>query len=140
MHTGENLLPNSLCPFPQHTTHPPLIYCGSTKVLIEIPLTVQYTNPWPLIPIIPAYCIVINHSLAGKYKSFHLSLCSPRIIAVSFSSEAFPWGEPSSTQETGAVVLDTIIWSYSVPQLTWQRKEGALYRFAIADRADTVAN
>jgi len=40
------------------------------------------------------------------------------------SSEAFPWGEMSSTQETGAVGLDTLIWSYSKLELNWQWKEG----------------
>lgn len=41
-----------------------------------------HTNPWALILIILAYCIVVNHSPPGKYKSFHLSLSSPWIIAV----------------------------------------------------------
>lgn len=42
----------------------------------------------------------------------------------SLSSEAFPWGEPRCTQEKGTVVLDTLIWSYSKLELTWQWKEG----------------
>lgn len=40
------------------------------------------------------------------------------------SSEAVPWGKPSSTQESGTVVVDSLIWSYSIPELTWQWKEG----------------
>lgn len=40
------------------------------------------------------------------------------------SSEAFPWVDPSSTQETGSALLDTLISSYSKQALTWQQNEG----------------
>lgn len=39
-------------------------------------------------------------------------------------SEAFPWGEPRGTQETGTLVLDTIVRSYSILMFTWQWNEG----------------
>lgn len=108
-------------------------------MLIEILLTVHYTNPSSLIPIIPAYCIVVNHSLDGKYKSLHLSLCSARIIAASVPQK-HSLGLSRAAQETGSVVLDTLICSYSKQALTWQQQEGASRTSAIADTADTVAN
>lgn len=112
-------------PFPQHTAGPPSpsVYWGSTNVLIETLLTVHYTNPWSLIPIIPAYCIAVNHSLDGKYKSFHLSLCSTRIIAAS-APQKHSHGPSRAAQEMGSAVLDTLICSYSKQALTWQRQEG----------------
>lgn len=103
--------------------HPPSIYWGSTNVLIETLLTVHCTNPRSLIPIIPAYCIAVNHSLDGKYKSFHLSLCSTRKITVS-APQKHSHGPSRAAQETGSAVLDTLICSYSKQALTWQRQEG----------------
>lgn len=92
-------------------------------MLIEILLSVYYTNPWSLIPIIPAYCIVVNHSLDGKYKSFHLSLCSARIIAASVLQK-HSHGQSRAAQETGSAALDTLICSYSKQALAWQQQEG----------------
>lgn len=92
-------------------------------MLIETLLTVHYTNPRSLIPIIPAYCIAVNHSLDGKYKSFHLSLCSTRIIAAS-APQKHSHGLSRAAQEAASAVLDTLICSYSKQALTWQRQEG----------------
>lgn len=92
-------------------------------MLIETLLTVHYTNPRSLIPIIPAYCIAVNRSLDGKYKSFHLSLCCTRIIAAS-APQKHSHGPSRAAQETASAVLDTLICSYSKQALTWQRQEG----------------
>lgn len=129
-------------PFPQHTARPPSlpIYGGSAKVLIEILLTVHYTNPWPLIPIIPAYCIVINHSRACKYKSFHLSLYGPRIIAVSFPQKRSRGESPAANRKQAPLWLDTLICSYSVQAPCLAAQGRARCKSAIADIADTVAN
>lgn len=91
--------------------------------MIETLLTVHYTNLGSLIPIIPAYCNVVNHSRDGKYKSFHLSLCSTRIIAAS-APQKHSHGPSRAAQETGSAVLDTLICSSSKRALTWQQQEG----------------
>lgn len=118
-------------PFPQHAARAPSLSInrGSTEELIEILLTVQYTNSWPLIPIIPAYRIVINHSQPCKYKSFHLSLCCPENNCCILSWEVFP-----GVGGAGAAALGTLICSYSgsarggsfceraAPSPTWQTR------------------
>lgn len=86
-------------------------------------LTVHYTNPGSLIPIIPAYCNVVNHSRDGKHKSFHLSLCSARIIAAS-APQQHSHGPSRAAQETGSAVLDTLICSHSKRAPAWQQREG----------------
>lgn len=95
----------------QHAARPPSLSInrGCTEELIEILLTALYTNSWPLIPIIPAYRVVINHSQPCKYKSFHLSLRHPENNCCILPWEVFPGMRFGG----GAAALGTLMCSYS---------------------------
>lgn len=94
LHTWSYLLPLSILPFFGVSTDDPVGRLGKRWLKFHW----LYTNPCPLILINQAYCIVITHSLAGKYKSPHLSHCSPQIIAVFFSQRG-PMGKTNECLE-----------------------------------------